>query len=142
VSAYAEMGISVYVVLQVPLQRLDPQSFVFRKSLPPLLGGIDAKLTGTLDLSQHAQDQGFVDGVFQSTTGIRTFDPASVLCPNASTCLMFADGRSLYFDANHLNVDGAQRVSVTLEPIFATIAAAMDSKHSAPPAPAADAREN
>lgn len=137
VKAYAEIGVSVYVVLQVPQQRLDPQSFIFRKSLPALLGGIDANLTGTLDLSQHEQDQAFVDGAFRSTAGIQTFDPAPLLCQGASTCLMFADGQSLYFDANHLNVGGAQRASAALEPIFATIAA----EDRALSAPAADVRE-
>jgi peptidoglycan/LPS O-acetylase OafA/YrhL len=140
VKAYAQIGVSVYVVLQVPQQRLDPQSFIFRKSLPALLGGIDAKLTGTLDLSQHEQDQSFVDGVFRSAAGIQTFDPASLLCQDASTCLMFADGQSLYFDANHLNVDGAQRVAAALEPIFAMIAA--DPDHSARSVPPADTRDN
>jgi peptidoglycan/LPS O-acetylase OafA/YrhL len=126
VNVYAGIGVSVYVVLQVPQQRLDPQSFIFRKSLPAFLGGIDAKLTGTLDFAKHQQDQRFVDGVFDANAGIRTFDPASVLCPDASTCLMFAGGRSLYFDATHLNVDGAKYVSGALEPILATIASATD----------------
>ena len=51
-------------------------------------------------------------------TGILRFaDPKSALCPG-TTCLYKADGRSLYFDADHLSTAGAAYSAEALEACF------------------------
>jgi peptidoglycan/LPS O-acetylase OafA/YrhL len=122
VQAYARIGVSTDIVLQVPQQRTDPESFLYRKFLPAVLGGLNGQIEGTLDLAQHRRDQRYNEEVFARTPGIRTFDLAPRLCPNAGTCLMFLNGRSLYFDTSHLSVVGADYVAPALDPLFARIA--------------------
>jgi peptidoglycan/LPS O-acetylase OafA/YrhL len=121
VEAYGKIGADINVVLQAPLQRTDPEGFLFRRSLPTLLGGLTNRLDGTLDLAQHRRDQQYAERIFRQTSEIRTVDIAPVLCPNSSTCLMFMNGRPLYFDDNHLSVLGAQHVAGALDPIFERI---------------------
>ena len=121
VQAYARIGAATDIVLQVPQQRTDPEGFLYRKSLPVMLGGLSGQIAGTLDLAQHRRDQRYAEEVFARTTGIRTFDPAPLLCRDSGTCLMFLDGRSLYYDTTHLSVVGAQYVAPALDPMFAHI---------------------
>lgn len=121
VQAYAQIGASINVVLQVPQQRLDPEGFLFRQSLPGFLGGLSKASRSTLDLAQHRRDQRYDEEAFAQLPAVHTFDPAPLLCPDSGACLMFANGRSLYFDAGHLSVDGASFVAPALEPLFALI---------------------
>ncbi len=121
VQAYAQIGASTNVVLQVPQQRTDPEGFLYRRSLPAILGG-QSGAEGTLDLAQHRRDQHYDEQVFASAPEIRTFDVAPRLCLDSATCLMFMNGRSLYYDTSHLSVLGASYVAPALEPLFARIA--------------------
>src|SRR4029077_13069784 len=121
VQAYAQIGAFTNIVLQIPQQRTDPEGFLYRKSLPAILGGLSGRIEGTLDLPQHRRDQRFDEQVFSRTPGIRTFDAAPLLCPNSGTCLMFLNGRSLYFDPTHLSVVGADYVAPALDPMFTRI---------------------
>jgi peptidoglycan/LPS O-acetylase OafA/YrhL len=121
VQAYAQIGALTNIVLQVPQQRTDPEGFLYRKSLPAILGGLSGEIEGTLDLAQHRRDQRYDEQVFSHTSGIRTFDAAPLLCPNWGTCLMFVNGRSLYFDTSHLSVVGADYVAPALDPMFTRI---------------------
>lgn len=59
---------------------------------------------------------------FAGTPEIRTFDLAPMLCRNSGTCLMFVNGRPLYFDTSHLSVVGAYFVAPAFDPIFTLIA--------------------
>jgi hypothetical protein len=127
VQAYAQIGVSTNIVLQVPQQRTDPESFLYRKFLPGVLGGLSSQIEGTLDLAQHRRDQRYNEEVFARTPGIRSFDPAPRLCPNSATCLMFLNGRSLYFDTSHLSVVGADYVAPALDPMFARIERSTDA---------------
>lgn len=132
IDAYAAIGATVNVVLQTPEQRSDPEGFLYRRALPAMLGGLKSGLEGTLDLAQHRRDQQFEDVVFAHTPGIRTFDPARRLCPNSATCLMFLNGRPLYFDATHLSVAGGEYVAPVLEPLFSDMAGSQTDGRSAP----------
>jgi peptidoglycan/LPS O-acetylase OafA/YrhL len=120
--AYAQIGASVNVVLQVPQQRTAPEGFLYRRSLPAILGGQSGAAEGTLDLAQHRRDQHYDEQVFADTPQVRTFDVAPRLCPDSGTCLMFMNGRSLYYDTSHLSVLGASYVAPALEPLFTRIA--------------------
>jgi peptidoglycan/LPS O-acetylase OafA/YrhL len=125
VDAFARAGVSLDIVLQAPHQRMDPESFVFRKGLPRYLGGIAPDLDGTLDFKRHLLDQRFTSDVFQRAR-VATFDPAPLLCPAEGICRMFTDGRSLYWDDDHLSEIGAHYVAPALEPLLARIAGRSD----------------
>lgn len=123
VDAYTAIGASLYVVLQVPHQRMDPQSYVFRQTLPAFLGGIEDQSSGTLALPEHRAAQQYTDSVLESPSQVHVFDPSHLLCPHAGPCLLFREGKTLYYDNNHLSVTGAQFVSPALAPLFEKIAA-------------------
>jgi len=121
VQAYAQLGASVNIILPVPQQRTDPEGFLYRSTLPVILGGRRGSVEGTLDLAQHRRDQHYAAEIFARTPEIRTYDPAPALCPDSGTCLMFVSGRSLYFDPTHLSVVGAAYIVPALEPLFTRI---------------------
>jgi peptidoglycan/LPS O-acetylase OafA/YrhL len=121
VQAYAQLGASVNIILPVPQQRTDPEGFLYRSALPVILGGRRGSVEGTLDLAEHRRDQRYAAEILARTPGIRMYDLAPALCPDSGTCLMFVDGRSLYFDSTHLSVFGAAHVAPALEPLFARI---------------------
>jgi peptidoglycan/LPS O-acetylase OafA/YrhL len=61
------------------------------------------------DRTAHAKRQRTITEVMDRAAGragTLRIDPASQLC-GPQTCIAEADGRILYFDANHLNVDGS-----------------------------------
>ena len=128
VKAYARIGVSVNIVLQVPQQRIDPEGFLYRKHLPAFLGGLSRRAEGTLDLAQHLRDQHYADDIFAQTRGIETFDTAPLLCPNGGACLMFLNGRSLYFDTSHLSVVGADYIAPALDPMFMRIERSVEGR--------------
>jgi hypothetical protein len=131
VDAYTAIGASVYVVLQVPHQRMDPQSYVFRQTLPAFLGGIQDHSDGTLVLPEHRAAQQYADGVLESISQVHVFDPSTLLCPHGGSCLLFSEGKTLYYDNNHLSVTGAEFVSPALAPLFGRIAADTSTGSSA-----------
>jgi hypothetical protein len=54
----------------------------------------------------------------RARAGVLTLvDPKDALCPKDS-CLYKINGRSLYYDDNHLSADGARLVAPTLEGCF------------------------
>ena len=82
------------------------------------------ELTGfTRPFSYYKQRQQFIFGVLddlgQSTNIIRIY-PHTRLC-DAMTCLTSANGKPLYWDADHLSLAGADFVAPLLEPAFASM---------------------
>jgi peptidoglycan/LPS O-acetylase OafA/YrhL len=124
VAAYRQIGATISVILQVPQQRVGPEALLYRRALPKLLGGVDSRSVGTLDLAQHRLDQRYAEAAFRNFPGLQVVDLSAMLCERAGTCVMFHGGQSLYFDDNHLSLLGAQYIEPELDPLFVRIASA------------------
>ena len=58
--------------------------------------------------SEHQQQNQFIEQIFSSLPQAYFFDPIEKLCPDTQIqCIIEQDGKILYNDDNHLNIDGA-----------------------------------
>ncbi len=88
-----EHGIGVVVFKNPPVLKWEITNV--RKSIEEL------QVTAT----EHADYSRLIDDIFGRLQGVTIFDPAKDLCH--PTCAVERDGRSLYFDDNHLSAFGA-----------------------------------
>ena len=108
VEAYANIGVQLYIVQQVPQQKLGVKDLYYK-----IYANDVEKVTHSIrELSvskqQHLQLQAYVSGLFQQhvQTGqlsVVNFD--DVFCDDEK-CLMGTDKQSYYFDNNHLSTAG------------------------------------
>jgi hypothetical protein len=116
VSAYAQRGARVYVVLQAPEQpRFDRRDYT-RAVLQHRFFGIDAAPAirrMSVSRAEHERTQAFVNAVFasyQHDPRVRFVDFTPVLC-DETTCAVGTASALYYYDDDHLNATGALLVS-------------------------------
>jgi peptidoglycan/LPS O-acetylase OafA/YrhL len=116
VAAYASIGVQLYIVEQVPVQRLDVKDLYYKiyasnhqddqKSVPESIREL------SVSKQQHIQLQSFVSPLFKQHAqagqlNLINFD--DIFC-DAEKCLIGTDKYAYYFDSNHLTTTGGRMV--------------------------------
>jgi peptidoglycan/LPS O-acetylase OafA/YrhL len=111
IAALLAAGKRVVLLLDVPNLNFNIQRCVFDPAAPD--GRPENPDGCTLDRrafeARNAPYDAVMERLVAGHPGLRVFDPRSVLCDN-SVCSVMRDGRSLYFDADHLSRRGADLV--------------------------------
>jgi hypothetical protein len=110
VAAYHRIGTRVVLVEDSPQQRLSPRDALRRSNLS------DESINAlSVPLTTHQADKQWTSGVLSPYNGngtiVLNFD--DVLCDNR-VCPFARNGRLLYFDDDHLSVDGSLLLYPTL----------------------------
>lgn len=114
-----QLGVTVWILKQVPLQRFSPPRRLARASLSDKMGSVLGR-----PLEEHLRRQSFVNSVFDqlNTKGVHFMDPADVLCDTDNRCRVSQSGRSLYRNQDHLSSFGAGYLEPIFRDMFETIA--------------------
>ncbi len=114
---YANLGVAVLVLLQVPLQEFNADE-IYLRSLD-LSGSVDKMLLiqNSVSKAKHEAFQKEVNDLLSKEAAkyanITIVDPASVLC-DTQTCLAGSTEASFYFDKDHLSIVGAELLAPLL----------------------------
>jgi peptidoglycan/LPS O-acetylase OafA/YrhL len=113
------LGADVWVLKQVPPQLVDVPSALakaiyFGRSPDTLRRSYG-------DIERRRAEADSVFALFSNTPGVSFIDPAEKFCPGNSPCLIAAEGRALYSDANHLSVFGSLWSQGMLDSFFSSI---------------------
>ena len=112
---------------QVPQQPDDVPRLLARSALFQW----DGPVVGA-SLVQHLENQRNVDRILAAMEGVRILEPARYCFDEQGRSLITGDGRSYYFDDNHLSTFGAERLLRSMfEPVFSEIE--RDSRSTAGP---------
>jgi peptidoglycan/LPS O-acetylase OafA/YrhL len=115
IAAYAQAGIRLVLVEQIPMQRYAPKSTYF-KALKS--GAIDRTLVSlSVMVADHHRLQSFVTLAFdpyRSDPRVRIVNVESALC-DSRICRVGSSAESYYSDDDHLSVVGAKHVAATLD---------------------------
>lgn len=107
-------GSRVTVLKQVP-----PQLFWVPNDLARAIESDDDIASLGRPLESHRRRQVFVDGVFDRLgDAALILDPADELCQPDGLCRAARNGRSLYFDDDHLTEYGAKQLKALFTPMF------------------------
>lgn len=114
--AYFDSGINVVVMLQVPMQKHNPDKIYYRSmSNGKLLTSKLAKYS--ISLEEHVKFQSETNHLIKSLAvsypNVTIYDPASDMCDEGA-CLVGSEDASYYFDDDHLSILGARKL---VEPI-------------------------
>nr|WP_176453685.1 SGNH hydrolase domain-containing protein [Aliivibrio salmonicida] len=114
--AYFDNGINVVVMLQVPMQKHDPDKIYYRSiSNGKLLTSKLAK--NSISLEEHVKFQFETNHLIKSLAvsypNVTIYDPTSDMCVEGQ-CLVGSVDVSYYFDDDHLSILGARKL---VEPI-------------------------
>ena len=110
------MGVTVWVVKQVPPQLIYVSSALARAVY---FGRNPQKLQRSY--AAIINRRRFIDQVMQDAAKkypLHFIDPVNIFCPKHETCLISAEGHSLYTDNTHLSVFGALWSRQMLDPFF------------------------
>lgn len=104
IKKYEEIGVRIYIVEDVPQQIYDPKDAMKKSKLN------DASINKlSVTLKEHKNHQSWVSDQFRKTVDGRgiaiNFD--SALCGH-DLCSLVSQGKFLYFDDDHLSVEGAR----------------------------------
>lgn len=113
---YFDNGIDVVVMLQVPMQRHEPDKIYHRSVSNGKL--LMSKLaTNSISLEEHVKFQNDTNHLIKSLAtsfpNVTIYDPALDMC-SEERCLVGDEDVSYYFDDDHLSVLGARKL---VEPI-------------------------
>jgi peptidoglycan/LPS O-acetylase OafA/YrhL len=109
ISRFSDIGVNIIVVQDNPQQALDPKDALRKASV------IDMNKMAITKQS-HIQNQKYVNEVInKQKSAILNFD--DLLC-NDKLCPLFQNSKSLYFDDDHLSIEGALLVYPRLEEIL------------------------
>lgn len=104
VEAYRRIGVKVYLMSDVPQQEVGPIAAL-------KLSGLDVNRVNEHAVSrqQHDKDQAWVRQRLaeMKALGATVLDFDDIVCEPGGVCPLAAGGRSLYFDSDHLSVQGA-----------------------------------
>jgi len=112
VDAYAQAGIGLIIVSQVPQQREDPRSIYYSAYEDDHVGA--ALWHDSVSRSDHDRLQRFVEEAFREAIApLRHIDLAGVLC--GPRCRIGTEQASWYSDDDHLSLEGAAKVVPVLQ---------------------------
>lgn len=115
-------GRRVWIVVSPPETGMKTPDFLARKAI-----GGDKETDVVLRLEPfHAVQREIMQTVSKGAggAGVHVLDLAAPLCSDSGDCKLAVDGRSLYFDDDHLSTFGVMYLAPLFAPIFATGAAA------------------
>jgi len=112
---YGELGVAIHIILQVPMQKNDPNSIYYESYIG---GEFNETFFSSKAISrdQHTQFQNHVNNLIKkaatnfSAYPIYIYDPTGSLC-DALKCNFGTPTTSFYFDDDHLSISGAKSVS-------------------------------
>ena len=112
VTAYASIGVQLYIVQQVPQQKLGVKDLYYKIYANDLEKVTHSIRELSVSKQQHLQLQAYVSGLFQQHVqagqlNVVNFD--DVFCDDEK-CLLGTDKQSYYFDNNHLSTAGGRLV--------------------------------
>ncbi len=115
-----EKGLKVVLVYQIPIPGWDAPYRVLELKSAGDLGQI-AGFDRTAYLRWAGRTNEMLDRI--DGDGIFKLRPDQILCPDAqgSLCAFYNSGEILFFDSNHLSVDGAARLTGSFEQILESI---------------------
>ncbi|WP_448152126.1 acyltransferase family protein [Castellaniella caeni] len=110
VTRYYRLGIPVLLLKDNPQQPAEFPSWIVRFGNTINLAALNR---ASVTLAEHARNQGpanrLLEAIARQYPNVRLLNSDAALC-NASQCPWFTDGKSLYFDDDHLSITGAMRV--------------------------------
>ncbi len=117
-------GVKVWIMKQVPLQKVYPPRFLANAYRYGYSEDEYLSMIG-LTVSEHLEWQNLTHRTIDAlpALGANILDPLTLLTNDNGYCIMEADGRSLYYDDNHLSKHGALWLKPLFVPLF---------EHSAP----------
>lgn len=121
----AAAGRSVCVVLGVPAFAYSPPYALTMARLRNIDEGF-LRLSRAAALAQFHNMEPTVRAFARAHASVAVADPKDALCPK-DNCLYAVDGRSLYYDSNHLSPYGARYVAGALESCFRPVRPASEA---------------
>jgi hypothetical protein len=112
-------GRSVCIVLGVPSFAYSPP-YALAMARRRNIGNDFLRLSREDAVAQFREMEPAVRALATTHAGVAVADPKDVLCPTDS-CLYAVNGRSLFYDSNHLSPYGAEYVASTLESCFRSV---------------------
>jgi peptidoglycan/LPS O-acetylase OafA/YrhL len=117
IAGLTDAGCRVWIMGQVPQQPDDVPMLLARSAHFQWHG----QVVGT-SLVQHRENQRNVARILAGMEGVRILEPARYCFDEQGRSLITGDGRSYYFDDNHLSAFGAERLlRAMFEPVFSEI---------------------
>jgi hypothetical protein len=116
IKLYNELGVEVYIIQQLPNQKINPQTFykVFNNDLS-INKYIDRY---SISLNEHIKFQKDVYSTFSQIKGkFKLIDFTNVYCKN-NKCLFGTNNESFYFDDDHISNIGAFKIINELKDIL------------------------
>jgi hypothetical protein len=120
-------GLKVIVVYQIPVPGWDVPYRILELKTADLLHETEG-----FDRESYRRWSARANGAFDGVTdaGVAKLKPADVFCRHAggTSCMFYDSGEILYFDSNHLSVEGAKRFE---EPFRQALSSLMAARRSA-----------
>ena len=123
IQTYRSAGVEVFVLLQPPQQPIEPIRFYQKlyKNDTFRMDEVDEFIhKASVNYEQHLSLQRFNRAVFDRVsieTGVKLLNPDSYFC-NLTVCNFGTVDRTYYSDANHLSMDGLQKIRELIETSF------------------------
>jgi len=116
---YGELGVSIHILLQVPMQKNNPNSIYYESYIG---GEFNQKFFSSKAIrrEQHMQLQSYVNNKIRKAAAdlainsIQIYDPKNILC-DAVMCRFGTKDTSFYFDNDHLSISGAKFVGKNIQ---------------------------
>lgn len=112
IETYANIGVTVYLIMDNPQQTLDPRDILKKSRMPS-----DILLNKfSVSLIEHMEDQASVNKILNAENSefLHILNTDKILCPN-DICTLVREGRFLYLDDDHLSIDGAMLIQPHLQ---------------------------
>ncbi len=125
VSEWSRRGIAVWVIGQIPQQKMDPRNIYYlagAKEDPAVIKQLSVSSAEHAGLQQWVRSQ--FESVATANPRFRFIDPAVFMCEEK--CPVGTVANSWYFDDDHLSIRGAERLSTYLAKSVASMHATMD----------------
>jgi len=112
IQGYNEIGVTPFVVLQVPQQKLRPEKLYYTAYLQN--SPLTSLTKNSLAVSEHNRLQKRVNEVFTQLAAsddyrLTIIDPVDTFC-DKGTCMVGTESVSYYFDEDHLSESGAMHL--------------------------------
>lgn len=116
--AYAAVGVEVVLMEQVPQQKVHPEELYYKAYSK---GDVDAALSSlSVSKADHLQMQSYVmsefDKQMKKYNNVSVLHLTDVFCDER--CLVGDKSMSLYFDEDHLSVEGSKKIQPSIETLL------------------------
>jgi hypothetical protein len=122
--AYRALGVEVFVLMQVPQQKVVPEKvytdIAYMMFLKETQAAEAMSRQASIDLPSHRKLQAYNRTVIErlaKENGVTVLNPDAFFC-SGERCLIGDARNSYYRDANHLNTGGASRMAPLLRSLF------------------------